>query len=143
MANEVTLTKGEYSVTIYCIQIEDGFINKITTITPPTGKQNQDAGPKANKIVDLLRVTRTFRLQGHILNNTDKASLINIIQGGGVKGGVITFTYDDGGDATSFDVFVENCIFTQKSADEPTSPPTDFAKHDVNITLIKGTTIGG
>lgn len=180
MANrECTLIKGAYTVIIYASQIEDGYANKLKIITPGTGKQSQDLGPKDNKVVDLLRLTRTFRIMGYILSNTVKSDLIKIIEGGGVKGGGITFAYPDGGDATSFTVYAESCIITQKSSDfgygwiasavykagdvveyngtfyrcladvtSATDPATDttnwssvgtddFAKFDVNITLIK------
>lgn len=139
---EITLTKGVFSVTIYTTQVEDGYINKIFNITPATGKQSQDGGRKQTKVVDLLRWTRTFRILGFITSNADKLALINIIEGGGTAGGPITFSYTDGGDGTGFDVFCESCIITQKSSDEPTSPPSDFAKFDINITLIQGTSVG-
>ena len=143
MVDEVSVSKGGYSVTIYAIQIEDGLQNKLFKITPATGKQNQPNGPKDTKIVDLLRIDRTFRIQGYLTSNTDKSNLINIINGAGTTGGTVTFTFSEGGDSTSYEVFVESCIFTYKSTDEPTSPGDDYAKHELNLTLLKGVTIGG
>lgn len=138
---ELTLSKGEYTVTVYANQIEDGFRNNIFKIIIPVGKQNQASGPRVPKIVDLLRIERTWRILGYIINNADKNKLIKIIEGGGIAGGGVTFSYSDGGDATSFTVFVEACIITQKAADEPTIDPSDFAKFDINMTLIKGTVV--
>jgi len=134
---EINLTKGAYSVTIYCMQIEDGFSNKIFNITPATGKNRQDDGPKEVKVVDLLRITRSFRIQGYILSNAVKNDLIKIVEGAEEKGGSVTMAYADGGDATSFGVYVESCIITQKAIDEPSSDPGDLAKFDINMTLIK------
>ena len=141
MVNEITLAKGVFSVTIYTNQIEDGLLNKLFKITPATSTQNQDAGPKATKVVNLLRIDRTFRILGYVVSNSVKSDLINIIEGGGTKGGGVTMTFSEGGDATSFTVFVESCIFTYKATDEPASPPSDYAKHNLNLTLIKGTVV--
>jgi len=141
MVNEITLSKGAYSVTIYAKRIEDGFLNKLFKITPATSKQNQDSGAKEVKAVDLLRIERTFRILGYITSNTVKNDLIKIIEGGGIKGGGITMTFSEGGDATTFTVFVESCIFTYESTDEPSSPPDDYAKHNINLTLVKGTVV--
>jgi hypothetical protein len=141
MPNEVILSKGSYSTTVYTRRIEDGFKNKLTTITPAKGKGSQADGPKDTKVVDLLRLTRSFRIDGFVLSNTDKSNLIKIVEGAGINGGTITLTFSEGGDATSFDVFIESIIFVYESQDEPSSPPDDFAKHSVNISLIKGVTI--
>ena len=141
MSSEITLSKGNYSVTIYTRQIEDGFKNQIFTVVVPKAKQTQDAGRSKPKVVDLLKITRSFRILGYIVNNTDKKNLIKIIEGAEKKGGAITMTYDDGGDTTTFSVFCESCIITQKAAGEPPSSPSDFAKFDVNITLIEGEVI--
>lgn len=181
MVTNLTLTKGAFSVEIHTVQIEDGFTNKVFKITPGTGKQTQAAGPKENKVIDLLRITRTFRLMGHLLNNAEKKNLVKIIEGAETDGGGITFTYSDGGDASSYNTFVESCIITQGASDygigwlsgesykaggvveylgtfynviqdigtSTTIPPSDtsnftatntndFAKFDVNMTLIKG-----
>ena len=139
---ELTIAKGAYSVTLYAKQIEDGFTNKLTQITPATGRQTQSSGPTTTKVVDLLRLVRSFRIDGYVVSNTVKSDLVKIIEGGGTDGGGITLTFSEGGDATSFTVFVESCIFTYQSQDEPTSPPSDQAKHAVNITLIKGEQVG-
>lgn len=147
--NECTLTKGNYTTTIYSKEITEDFSNKLMNITPPTGKQNQDAtttqffGQKQTKVVDLLRIVRKFIIKGYILNNIDKLALIRIIRGAGIKGGAITFSYPDGADTTSFNVFIESFKISQKATDEPDSPPDDYAKYDIDITLVEGTTVAG
>lgn len=77
-----------------------------------------------------------------MISNSVKSDLIQIIEGGGTDGGGVTLTFSEGGDTTSFTVFVESCIFTYQSQDEPASPPSDHAKHAINLTLIKGTQVG-
>ena len=140
---ELTLSKGVYTVTIYASSVDDSYDNKIFMITPPTGRQKQDAGPKDTKVVDMLRLTRTFKITGYILSNTVKSDLIKIIEGAGVKGGSITLSYPDGGDSTSFNVFIQNFSIKQVSSDEPTSPPDDMAKFEVSISLVRGIPVGG
>lgn len=183
----IILSKGNYAVTIHANQIEDGFGNKLFQITPATPIQSQEAGSSPTIIVDLLRLTRTFRILGYLTSTLEKYYLIKIIEGGGINGGAVQMIYPDGGDATSFVVFIENYVLTQKASDfgngwlsggnyykgmvveyignfyyclqdalgRTTIPPNDssywalhqnmdnFAKHDVNITLVKGTTYGG
>jgi len=141
--NECTLSKGAYTATIYSVEITEDLSNKLSVITPPTGKQNQDGGAKPSKVVDLLRITRKFLIKGYLTGNTDKAALINIIKGGGLKGGVVTFSYPDGADATSFNVFIESSKIKQISTDEPDSASDDSIRYDIDITLVEGTTIGG
>ena len=180
---DIKLAKGTYSVDLHTAQIEDGFTNKIYKITPGTGKQTQSSGPKDNKVVDLLRITRSFRVMAFLLNNLEKNNLVKIIEGGGTDGGGTTLSYSDGGDSQTFIVFVESCIITQTATDygagwmsgqdykrgnvvdyngnfyncildidDSTSDPAtdtthfavasinDFAKFDINMTLIKGVT---
>jgi len=136
---ECTLSKGAYSVTIYNTEVTEDFDNKLFTITPAIGKQNQDSGPKDTKVADLLRITRTFSLKkGYLTSNNDKKALIQIIKGAGIKGGAATFTYPDGADATSFSVYVRKAKIKQVASDEPDSPPDDYAKFEVDLTLISG-----
>jgi len=140
--NEVTLTKGEYITTIYSVLVSEIFSNKLTPLTIPVGRQNQDSGSRKPKVIDLLRITRKFTIKGHIINNTDKNALIQIINGAGQKGGPVILSYPDGADNTTFNTFIESFTIEQKSTDEPDSPPTDYAKYDVDITLIEGETVG-
>jgi len=151
---ECTLAKGAYTVTIYAMEVIDHMTNKISTITPGSSRQKQSDGPKATKVIDLLRITRTFKIRGYLTGATAKSDILSITKGAGLSGGVAVFTYPDGGDATSFNVFVQDVTISQKPADEPdTTPKTwdsdnsvfleDFARYDLDLTLVEGTTIGG
>jgi len=140
---EITIAKGSYSVTVYADSISDGIKNKITVVPLAQTSQKQDTGTAGTLIVDLLRNTRTIMIKGSIVSNSAKSDLINILEGGGTKGGVITLTYGDGGNKSSFSGYIESVLITQESADEPSSPPTDFAKFTVQITFVEGTQMAG
>jgi len=162
MVNEITLSKGIYSVTIYTTDVADNFQNKIIALTPPTGRQNQSDGPKPAKLIDLLRVTRTIKIKGYIISNTVKADLIALIKGAKANGGTITLTYPNGGDsafnspgtATTYEVLIETCTINDKAFDEPTGTyidgvwqegvlPSYLAKFLIDMSVLEGTTIGG
>jgi hypothetical protein len=140
---ELTLTKGAYSVTIYATSIRDTLSNKLFSITPPTGTSKQDSGPKSNKIVDLLRINRKFTIKGFVLNATDKSNLVAIFKGAQQKGGEATLSYPDGGDGTSYSVYIESADITQKSDDEPDegTAPDDYARYEVDLSLVEGIVI--
>ena len=152
--NECTLAKGAYTVTIYAAEVIDHMTNKIITITPPATKQQQSDGPKSTKVIDLLRITRTFKIRGYLLDATAKSDILSITKGAGLSGGVAVFTYPDGGDATTFNVFVQDVTISQKATDEPSGTwidgvwqegvlPSDVVRYDLDLTLVEGTTIGG
>ena len=152
MVNEITLSKGDYSVTIYTTEVSDNFSNKLIALTPPTGRQKQSDGPKSPKIIDLLRVTRTIRIKGYVISNTVKSNLIALIKGAKTNGGMITLTYDNGGDsafnspgtATTYEVLIETCTINDKAFDEPDGTlPSDLAKFLIDMSVLEGSTIGG
>jgi hypothetical protein len=141
MVSEITISKGAYTVTIYSVEVTDNFTNKLFPITPPTGVSNQDAGPKDNKIVDLLRITQEINITQGYITGTDaltakqvKDQLISMFKGADLKGGTCSITYD--GD--TLEGYIEKLAFTEKSSDEPTTAPTDFAKYVVQLNLIVG-----
>ena len=143
MPSNITLAKGAYSVTIYSDSISDGIKNQLFILSTPTVSQSQTDGPDGTMIADLLRLTRTFLIKGYILTNAVKSDLMNIVKGAGITGGVITMTYSEGGDATTFYGYIQSCLVHQESSDEPSSPPSDFAKFTVNITFVEGTKMAG
>jgi len=135
---EIVISKGETSVTIYGVEVDDGFANKIFILTPPSN--NPEDGARSSIIVDLLRNTRTIIITGHIAPTSSKTAkeikdeLIYIYNGGGTTGG-ITLSYD-GDDLVGT---MEKLAFNHKPSDEPTSPPSDFAKYTVQISFVVGT----
>ena len=84
---ELIISKGIYSVTVYAVEVDDGFANKIFTITPPQSSANQESGARDTIIIDLLRNVRTIAITGHITPTSTKTAkeikndLINIYNG--------------------------------------------------------------
>ncbi len=130
-------------MTVYADSISDGIKNQLVMLPTPTVSQTQDSGPAGTKVVDLLRQTRTFLIKGYIESNAVKSNLMKIVKGGDIKGGEVTLTYSEGGDLTSFTGYIQSCIVHQEASDEPSSPPSDFAKFIVTITFIEGTKMSG
>ena len=123
--------------------VTDGIKNQLAVLPTPTVSQTQDSGPEGTKIADLLRQTRTFLIKGYIESNAVKSDLMKIVKGGEKKGGEITLTYSEGGDSTSFIGYIQSCIVNHEASDEPSSPPSDFAKFTVIITFVEGTKMSG
>lgn len=159
MANEITLSKGGITVTVYVEEVNDNFANKIFIITPAQSSSNQSDGPKSAKVVDLLRVTHTMVIRGHITGTASKTAtqvkqdLINIWKGGATAGGVVTLTYDANAKAfgstgttanTSIDGYIEKLNFKERAFDEPSDFVSakenyqDIAKFEVMVTFIEG-----
>ena len=141
--SEISLSKGSYSVTVYVESVSDNLKNQLLVLATPTVSQLQSNGPSGTKVADFLRITRSFLIKGYILSNSDKSNLVNIMNGAGITGSVITLNYDSGGDKTSFEGYIESCVITQESSDEPSDEPDDYAKFAVTITFIEGTKMGG
>ncbi len=141
---EITLAKGSITVTIYAREVVDNLSNQLFPIKPPQTKNNQSSGPKDNKIIDLLRITREYLITGAI-KGTDtqtakqvKDELYSIGEGAGIDGGVVTLTYD--GDTITG--YIEKISAKEKAEDTPASEPVDYAKYEVQINFMKGVLIG-
>ena len=143
MPSNIIISKGEYSVTVYTDSVSDGIKNQLLLLPTPTVSQNQTSGPDGTKVADLLRQTRTFLIKGYIENNSVKSNLMKIMKGADIAGGEVTLTYSEGGDLTSFTGYIQSCLVHHESADEPASPPSDFAKFTVTITFVEGTKMAG
>ena len=148
--NEITISKGGITVTIYSIEVDDAFSNKFAVLTPAQSRNNQSNGPKDNKIVDLLRITRTIVMTGHITGTSTingdaanktaseiKRDLIKIYAGAGADGGLVTLNYDGLGrslttdaDATSIQGLIEKIGFNERSADEPNAMGSPSTSQD-------------
>jgi len=162
MVNDITISKGSYSVTIYALEVNDNYTNKIFVITPAQGKSNQADGSKNAKIVDLLRVTHEIVIRGYITGTdsktakTVKQDLVNIWKGAATAGGTVSLTYDYNAKAfgntsatntNPITGYIEKVNFKDVAMDEPSdlqsnpSNYTDVAKFEVSITFIEGTSI--
>ena len=136
-AAEITISKGTFNVTIYTIEVNDNFSNKLFLITPVQSKANQSSGTVDAKIVDLLRITRQLVVSGWVQTKAEKDNLISVMKGGGVDGGEVTLTYE--GDSVKG--FVEKMNFTEVAQDEPAVPVDPHAKYRIQLTFLEGVQI--
>ena len=146
MANNITLEKGELSVTVSTEIVTDGYANKIFSIVPAQSAANQASGPQDTKVVDLLRITRQIVIKGFIVGTDEKTAkevkddLVSIHKGGSTAGGVVTLTYD----GNTIYGFLEKLTTVEKSFDEPSDFVSSYAKYldvlkyEVSITFIEG-----
>ena len=145
--NNITISKGAYSVEIGTDHVAEGFTKSIKPITPAQGKENQSSGPKDAIIVDLLMITRVLNIKGHITGTASKTAKVvrnelkSIYNGGGINGGVETLTYDG---ETIYGFMQKLTIVT-----EPMDEPDDFEsakenyqevlKYNVSFDFLEGT----
>ena len=100
MVNELTISKGAHSLTLYATTIAENYTNKIFVITPASSSGNQASGPSPVRIVDLLRVTHQLVIKCYITGSATKTAkevkddLVSIFEGGEIAGGTTTLVYD-------------------------------------------------
>lgn len=141
--DNITLSKGSFSVTIATTKPSENFKNTLIVVPPVQAPANQDQGPKASKVVDLLRITHSFVFGGHITATASKSAkevkddLIQILEGAGVSGGTpATLTYED----DTFSVYVEDLVILKVLNDNAveTYSGKDSIEYNVTIKLIVG-----
>ncbi|MFW6173910.1 MAG: hypothetical protein ACOC5T_09210 [Elusimicrobiota bacterium] len=132
--DEIELSKGSYSVTIYAREVNENLQNEVFFIRNVTNPSNQDTGAKDNLAVDLLRIKVQFELDGVITDKSAKDNLRKIIKGGGVSGGEITMTYD----GEDFKGYIEECTITERGQDGPTNDVDSQARYTVSLTFSEG-----
>ena len=141
--NEITISKGGHSVTIYVRRIEENYRNKLFLITAPKNASTQDVGANDTKVVDLLRLTHQIQInEAYICGTSSKVAksvkddLKTIINGAGQKGGEITLTYD--GD--SHKGYIESCTFSEEAMDQLdfSDLPEDVIRYSVQLTFVIG-----
>jgi len=139
MTNEITFAKGGTTVTVETVEITENFKNKVIFIRPPQTKDNQASGAKTPKAIDLLMITRSFLIRGHISPTSGNTAVVvrdqlrTMISGGGVAGGKIDMVY--GGDTISG--YIEDLTMKEVRFDEPGGTlATNVAKFDISVTFI-------
>jgi len=143
MVNELTISKGEVSVTIYATDVAENYTNKIFLITGATTNENQATGPSPTRIVDLLRIVHQFVIKCYITGNDSqtakevKEDLISIFEGANTTGGVSSLVYD--GD--TFEGYLEKLNMVEKSQDSPAESIKDHARYEGALTFVEGTSI--
>lgn len=140
MVNELTLSKGTYSVTLYATDIAENYTNKIFLIPAPVSPQNQTSGPSDTRVVDLLKVTHQLVIKCYITGSATKtakevkADLVGIFGGGGTTGGVSALVYD----GNTLNGYIEKINMVEKASDSQPEANKEFARYEVALTFVVG-----
>jgi len=145
--DDIKLTKGIYSVTLFTNESTENFKNALTVKPSVISPAKQSSGSKKAMVVDLLRITHTFVIHCYIVRSGSKTAkeikrhLIKIFEGGGVGSSPVKLTYED----EEFDVFFEDCVIKKINNDNivETNPNiSDSAEYSVTLTLVEGRLVG-
>lgn len=143
MVNELTISKGSISVTIYATDIAENYTNKLFPITGATGVQNQATGPSPTRIVDLLRIVHQIVIKCYITGSDTKtakevkAELVSIFKGANISGGISSLVYD----GNTINGYIEKLNIVEKAADNQLETDKEFARYEVALTFIEGIAI--
>jgi len=105
MTKDIILDKdGPNEMLLYATKIEELTNKQLTVIALPSTNQERSSGPKKPIIVDLLRVTKRFNVDGAV-SATHVGTFKNITE----KGGVFVMDYA----GTEYNVNVEKYSITE------------------------------
>lgn len=145
--DDITISKGIYSVTMFTTESSENYKNALTVITGVVTPSNQETGVKLPTVVDLLRITHTFTFGCTITATAGKTAkqvkddLIKIVNGADVESVPVVLTYED----TSFDVFPEDCVIKKVNNDnvvDASYSGEDAAEYTVTLTVVEGKLVG-
>jgi len=132
MTSEIVLESGETNeMTVYCFKVEELKSKDLITIVPAQSTTNWGEGINATLIVDLLRITTRFNVDGKI-NSTDRTKFKAIMEGGGV----FTMTYA----GTTYNVNFEKSMVTETPSDA--GQGVNPSHYTVKFTVIEGVDYG-
>lgn len=145
--SDVVLTKGEVSVTIFTTEDTENLKNIIEVVPGVVSPDNQSSGVKTATVVDLLRISHTYQIQGYIVETTAisaltaKNNLKSIFNGANVDSTPIIMTYED----SSINCFFEDLVIKGVSNDDAVAngyAGEDSAEYHVTMTLVEGKLVG-
>ena len=145
--DDIVLSKGDVSVTLFTVDDVENLKNQMTIIPGIVSPDNQALGYVKPSVVDLLRITNTFKFEGYIVDTTAlpaltvKNNLKSIIKGAGVSSSTVTLTYED----SSIDVFIEDAVIKGINNDDAVTngyTGEDSAEYHVTLTLVEGKLVG-
>lgn len=114
-ATNMEIGTGGTKVIVYATNVEKVVSKDIgKPLNFPTSSANWASGPKKTKLVDFLRITTRFNVDGHI-NGSDLSNF----EGWGTQGGVFNFKYNN----TDYDVNFEKYTITEVPADKDSDTP--------------------
>ncbi len=145
--DDISLSKGAYSVTLFTTTSAENFKNTLTVVTGVVSPDNQDGGVKLPTVVDLLRITHTFTFECYITKTSTKTAkqvkedLKKMFNGADVSSEPVVLTYED----ESFDVFPEDLVIKKINNDDIISTSysgLDAAEYQVTLTVVEGKLVG-
>jgi len=145
--DDIVLTKGGISVTLFTVSDAENFKNIVKVIPGVVSPDNQDAGAKVASVVDLLRITHAYQFEGYIVETeaisalSAKQNLISIFKGAGVSSAPVVLTYED----SSINVWIEDCVIKGVSNDNAVAngyAGEDSAEYQVSLVLVEGKLVG-
>lgn len=146
--DDVTFTKGDFSVSIWTTKPTENFKNELKVIAPVSAPATQENTPEPATVVDLLRTIHTFVIGGNITKTSEKTAkqvkddLVSIMKGAGVSGATpVTMAYD--GD--SILGFIKDLVIVKFPSDNAALTANyageDAAEYQVTITFVEGTNV--
>ena len=142
--DNITLTKGSNSVTIFWNKVDENLKNQLTIIPGVTSVDNQTSAPNPSQVADLQRSTYTYKVNGFITKSespaesakTIKDRLRVIFEGSRTAGGPIVMTYED----ESINVFFEDLVISKEANDNTVDNYSgyDAKEYTVSLVLVKG-----
>jgi hypothetical protein len=151
--NYITISKEGLTSTIYVTESHLNLDNKLFLITPPTAPASQATGPATPKVIDLLRITQTYRIRGHIISTTlsDAYTQINtlrtIAKGANGTGGSCTVEVEPDNpdsDYRSIHGFIEKLTITRRPQDIDSTKTysDDTVFFDIDMSVTWGLAVG-
>ena len=128
-ANIILDKGGTNQITIYTTSVEEDIQKKIIKFTPPSSTA-ETSEPKTTKIIDLLRLEKTFDIDGYILV-TDRTKLRNIMN----NNQTITMEYDAEYEGSPDKLKIKD------NARDADGVPNGEDTYDIKITFIVGESI--
>ena len=144
--SNIVISKGSYSVEIQTISGTSENIKNVLKLIVGSGgttEQNQADGPKDTRVVDLLRITEAYHIEGQITASSTKTAkqvkddLRSIVLGGGTAGGEITLLYED----ESISGYIEDLVIKKIGNDDVVGAGytgKDSAEYTVTVEFVKG-----
>ena len=143
--SDIVLAKGSYSVTLPTKEVTESVKNTLKIVAGKGGQSedNQSKGPKNTIIVDLLRITEAYHIETYIIATATytakqiKDQLREIVKGGGINGGEISFTYED----EVLKGYIEDMVIKKSGNDDVVGNSytgNDSAEYHVTIDFTAG-----
>ena len=140
--DDITLAKGNLSITLFTTIPTENWKNIFTVVPGFTAVDKQDNAPNKSKVVDFQRTVRTWVFECVITATASKSAkevkddLRTLFEGARTKGGPIVLTYED----DSYNVYFEDCVLKGVRNDDAllTYSGKDAAEYLVTITLLEG-----